>query len=265
MTAPSTEHPRLDRLEKKVATLLRLPLGGPEPPPGSGQVQVFRAAPRYLQYNLLRWAVKEAFGFLGLTAGFAFINVLPPELGFLQFFEAFGVLLFLMQLPFSFVVTYLDFSRRWYLVTDRSLRIREGVWTVHERTMSFANVQNLKINQGPIARLLGLATLEVRSAGGGGSEAPGKRSQGQGEDLHIAYFRGVDNAEAIRDLILARLRGMRGAGLGDPGEEQDQVEDAHAHSALERRPALASTSSAAAAARDLLDEARALRLLLGRG
>ena len=30
--------------------------------------------------------------------------------------------------------------------------------------MSFANVQNLEIRQGPLYRLLGLASLEVRSA-----------------------------------------------------------------------------------------------------
>ena len=255
MSAPSsTELPLLEQLETRVATLLRLPIGGPEPPPGSGQVQVFRAAPRYFQYSLLRWSVKQVFGFLGLGFGFAFITALPDELAFLEFFEWIGVGLFIAQIPFSFAVNYIDYKRRWYLVTDRSLRIREGAWTVHERTMSFANVQNLKIQQGPIARLLGLATLEVRSAGGGGHEAPGGKGQGLGEDLHIAYFRGVDNAEAIRDLILDRLRNLRGAGLGDPDEDHRR----HA-------PTPADGSSATGAARTLLDEARALRLLLERG
>ena len=253
MSEPSPAVPAvLERLETKVATFLRLPAGGPEPPPGSGQVQVFRAAPRYFQYGLLRWSVKQVFGFLGLGFGFAFISQLPDELAFLELFEWMGLGLFIAQIPFSFVVNYIDYKRRWYLVTDRSLRIREGAWTVHERTMSFANVQNLKIQQGPIARLLGLATLEVRSAGGGGHEAPNGKGQGMGEDLHIAYFRGVDNAEAIRDLILARLRNLRGAGLGDPDEDH-------------RRHAPASAATATGAARMLLDEARALRLLVERG
>ena len=61
--------------------------------------------------------------------------------------------------------------------------------------MSFANVQNLKINQGPISRLLGLATLEVQQRGRRQAQAPGAKGSGQGEDLHVAYFRGVDNAE----------------------------------------------------------------------
>jgi hypothetical protein len=140
-------------------------------------------------------------------------------------------------------VTWLDYKRRWYLVTDRSLRIREGVWTLHERTMSFANVQNLEIRQGPIARLLDLASLEVRSAGGGGQARAGgdAKHSGLGDDLHVAHFRGVDNAEEIRDLILARLRGIRGAGLGDPDDARD-------HAALA-----------------VLAEARALRAALERG
>jgi hypothetical protein len=36
--------------------------------------------------------------------------------------------------------------------------------------------------------------------------------------MHIGYFRGVDNADEIRDLILAQMRGMRDSGLGDPDE-----------------------------------------------
>jgi hypothetical protein len=36
--------------------------------------------------------------------------------------------------------------------------------------------------------------------------------------MHLGYFRGVDNAEEIRDLILDRMRGLRDSGLGDPDE-----------------------------------------------
>jgi membrane protein YdbS with pleckstrin-like domain len=187
----------LDQFEAAVATLLRLPAAGPAPPPGSTQVRLFRAAPRYLHYNLGRWALSQAAAFLGLGIGIGFVAALPPQLQFLQIFEAIGVAIFALQIPISFGVVWLDFSRRWYLVTDRSLRIREGVWTVHERTMSFANVQNLEIKQGPIYRLLGLASLEVRSAGGGSAQAPGGKRAGLEQDLHVAYFRGVDNAREI--------------------------------------------------------------------
>ena len=255
-----SDHRLLEQFEAAVATLLRLPAAGPAPPPGSAQVQLFRAAPRYLHYNLARWGLSQAAAFLGLGVGIGFVAALPPQLQFLQIFEAIGVAIYALQIPISFAVVWLDFDRRWYLVTDRSLRIREGVWTVHERTMSFANVQNLEIKQGPISRLLGLASLEVRSAGGGQAQAPGAKGSGLGQDLHVAYFRGVDNAREIRDLILARLRRVRGAGLGDPDEERE-------HDAPVRAtPAHDGTHGAAReAARELLAEARALHALVSRG
>jgi membrane protein YdbS with pleckstrin-like domain len=258
----------LERIEATVATLLRLPEAGPEPPPGSGQVRLFRAGPRYLQYNLVRWGISQSFALLGLVIGVGFIAALPPPFWPLHILEALGVVAFVAQLPISFGVLWLDFNRRWYLVTDRSLRIREGVWTVHERTMSFANVQNLEIRQGPLYRMLGIANLEARSAGGGGE---GHSSRGQRatarQDLHVAYFRGVDNAEEIRDLILARLRSLRSAGLGDLDEESEPQGSPFAAAAVAAEaPSTAERSSpspaALAAARELLREARALRAFL---
>ena len=52
--------------------------------------------------------------------------------------------------------------------------------------------------------------VEVRSAGGGSSDAHGGRSTG-----HVGKFAGVDNAEAIRDLLVERLRVYRDSGLGE--------------------------------------------------
>ena len=103
------------------------------------------------------------------------------------------------------------------MITDRSLRIREGLWKVQERTMTFSNVQNVSIRQGPLQRLLGIADLRVQTAGGGGKEGDGDE-QGATDHLHIGYFRGVANAPEIRDAVLARLRRLRSSGLGDPEE-----------------------------------------------
>ncbi|HVR30288.1 MAG TPA: PH domain-containing protein [Thermoanaerobaculia bacterium] len=241
-----------------MASLLRLPAAGPEPSSGSGQVRLFRAAPAYFVYNLVRWGVSQAGALAGLVVGLGFIAALPPQLWPLRYLEVLGVAAFLAQLPFSLAVVWIDYRRRWYLVTDRSLRIREGVWTLHERTMSFANVQNLEIRQGPIHRLLGLAALEVRSAGGGQAGPSTAQGSGARQNLHVAYFRGVDNAEEIRDLILARLRRLRDAGLGDLDEEEGEL----AAAAPAPATPLSAMPPAVAAAHELLAEARALRALL---
>jgi membrane protein YdbS with pleckstrin-like domain len=171
----------------------------------------------------------------------------------LEIFEAGGVLLFLAQLPVSFALVRLDYELHWYIVTDRSLRIRTGVLRLQESTMSFANLQQVEVQQGPLQRLLGLADVHVQSAGGAGDQ---KQAHGQGGDsLHTGIFHSVDNAHEIRDLILDRLRQFRQAGLGDPDDHHDQVHSPQTETA--------SSHNTLTAARELLAEARALRASLG--
>jgi membrane protein YdbS with pleckstrin-like domain len=163
-----------------------------------------------------------------------------------------GFVFYLAQVPFTYALMRLDYEQRWYVVTDRSLRLRTGVWSVREMTMSFANLQQITVTQGPLQRLLGLADVCVRSAGGGGAVAG---HQGAAlHSLHTGYFHAVDNAEAIRDLITERLRRFRESGLGDPEEKR------HTVSAM----TMVTTESATlAAAKELLVEARALRGVIG--
>ena len=165
-------------------------------------------------------------------------------------FEIWGVLVLLLQLPVTFAAVRLDFEMHWYIVTDRSLRIRTGLVSLQESTMSFANLQQVEVKQGPLQRLLGLANVHVQSAGGGGEHQPGQR----GDSLHTGIFHSVNNATEIRDLILERLRQFRQTGLGDP--------DDHHPATAPVTTAEASDGETLAAARELLAEARALRQAL---
>jgi uncharacterized membrane protein YdbT with pleckstrin-like domain len=203
------------------------------------------------------WAIKQVGTLIGLVVGLFFIMT-GFDFGGIPFggelwrgIEIVGIGLFLAQVPVSFLMVRLDYRYRWYMTTDTSLRIREGITTVRERTMTFANIQNLALRQGPLQRLFGIADLQVRTAGGGGAEGGDESKHGQSEadNMHLGYFRGVDDAEAIRDLILERMRGLRDSGLGDPDEPAPVAVPAAAESGPQ----------VLAAARDLLDEARALR------
>lgn len=165
----------------------------------------------------------------------------------LEVFEVGGILLFLAQIPVTLTALRLGYELQWYIVTDRSLRIRTGLVSLQEATMSFANLQQVEVQQGPLQRLLGLADVRVQSAGGGGDQ-PGKHG---GDSLHTGVFQGVENADEIRDLILERLRQFRATGLGDPEEA--------ASPAVNLPDAPARTGEALAAAKELLAEARALR------
>ena len=174
----------------------------------------------------------------------------------IKLLEFAGIVAYVAQVPFTYALARLDWEMRWYMVTDRSLRIRAGLATVQETTMSFANVQQVVVSQGPLQRLLGIADVRVQSAGGGGDQREG---HGETESLHTGIFHGVDNANQIRDLILDRLRQFRATGLGDPDESPATV------ASLAEPPSMTTTTTVdvTAAARELVAEARALRQSLG--
>jgi len=163
--------------------------------------------------------------------------------------EIIGVVLFLIQFVATFVAVRLGYDQHWYIVTDRSLRIRTGLLRVQESTMSFANLQQVDVSQGPLQRLLGLADVRVQSAGGGGHSSE-EATGGAADSLHTGVFHGVANASEIRDLILDRLRRFRQSGLGDPDDQSGEN--------VEPPP-----DDAIAAARELVNEARALRMQVG--
>ena len=200
--------------------VLRIP-GDPEPPPGDeARTQRFRAAPSYYKYLLVLWGLKT-FGVLCVLLPLE----IGPLIGMFKFRDQPVLGTFLIGLPqlivlflvlgrlFALALVRLDFEKRWYLVTDRSLRLREGIVHVREMTVTFANIQNISISQGPIQRALGIADLRVDTAGGASQK--GRKGEGMSQNLHTAFFRGVDNANAIRELIQTRQRALKDSGLGD--------------------------------------------------
>jgi uncharacterized membrane protein YdbT with pleckstrin-like domain len=123
-----------------------------------------------------------------------------------------------MVLPgstFALVEARLDWELRDYLVGDRSLRVREGALVQREITLSFVNVQNVELAQGPLERLFGFKSLRVSTAGGSGG---GSDKDKAGDDAHQAVLVGLANADELRTLIIDTLRRERGGGLGDPEE-----------------------------------------------
>ena len=172
-----------ERVKSTLLWLLKVP---PEPHDPMGDVhslRVFRAAPGYLRYITIAWVLWElaillcgllVFIPLVFAAATGLAAILVTALGLL------AALLFLGQAGVSFFSLRLNYEMRWYKVTDRSLRIRAGVWNVQEMTMTFANVQNITISQGPLERLFGISDVKVDTAGGGGSS--GSHGQGRGAE-----------------------------------------------------------------------------------
>jgi uncharacterized membrane protein YdbT with pleckstrin-like domain len=214
----------------------------PQVPQGTGEsVRVFNAGQNYFTLRLILWGLANGAAALGLIGLFAFSfapKLNPLARTILQSVVLAAASLFVASLPLTYFLQRLNYEMRWYIVTDRSLRIRSGVIWLREMTMTFANIQGIRVNANPIERLLGLANVEVESAGGGSSHGHGAPSSG-----HVAKFEGLDNAEQIRDLIVDRLRAYRDSGLGEKTVETAEP------------PALS-------AAREVLEETKALRIAL---
>ena len=236
----------LEWLRRMVLIILRVP-PEPEVPEGSpGSVLVFRAGRNFYRRSVIFWT----FSHLGVITGLLFayfvswrlVMLGPPWVHSLFVAgEILGLFGILVALPFTFLALKWDYELRWYMVTDRSLRIRSGVWNVEELTVTFANIQEIRVTSGPLQNVLGLADVEVSIAGAGTSGPHGQRQ------ARTADFQDVDNANEIRDLIVERLRAYRDLGLGDDTQPQGKV------------PA---SGAALAASHAVLAEARALRSAL---
>jgi membrane protein YdbS with pleckstrin-like domain len=235
----------ITRWAKNVVLRLACVPAEPHVPEGAKEsVRIFNAARNYFTWRLILWGIANAaFAVVLLIAfGLSFISTVPPLLRTIWVvLDAGAAAVFMASIPVTYFLQRLNYEMRWYIVTDRSLRIRSGVVWLQEMTMTFAKVQGIRVNANPIEGLLGLANVEVQSAGGGDSQAHGKPSSG-----HVAKFEGVDNAAEIRDLIVERLRVYRDSGLGE-------------------KTAAAQEPLALSAAREVLQEARALRSSLTRG
>lgn len=181
-----------------------------EPPtlPGAVDVQAFRPSEGFLRYlKFYFWfglVLIDGLIFLGWLA----ITIAFPWLGLILALPAF----LLATLPdiVAYIAIHLRYDATWYLVGRRTLRIRRGIWVLHETTITFENVQNIHVSQGPMQRYFGIADVLVETAGGG--SGAGHHSS---QSLHTGRIEGIDNAEAVRDLILGYLRQTRTAGLGD--------------------------------------------------
>jgi membrane protein YdbS with pleckstrin-like domain len=201
-------------LKSVLLPLLKVPSGPPAPPPGhaaSEFLKTFRASPAYLNYRLFYWSLYAVAWALAVLVT---LVVLLIALG------VWGVPLVILLLAFAvvkagvlYVTTRLEYEMRWYILTERSLRLREGVWTIRELTLTFANVQNVHVLQGPVQRIFGFSNIMLETAGGGS----GQKEQ-RLVDPHRAVIKGVENPAEVRDLILNLLRRYKTAGLGDKDE-----------------------------------------------
>lgn len=212
-------------------------------------IAAFPPSPNYLKYLKFIFWIVLALTDVALTAAYIGISVALIVAGvWWVALLLLPVALFIIIVPdiIAYIAIHLRYDTTWYVMTDRSLRIRRGIWIIHETTITFENVQNLKVQQGPLQRHYGIANLVVETAGAGG-HAQGKNSGGI---TNKGVIEGVANAHELRDRILMRMRQSRSAGLGDESPQELPVMAAARVSAW--------STAHIAALREIRDEVRLL-------
>lgn len=244
-------------LKSIILPLLRIEGAEPHPPAGHSASEIRRierAAPGYLRLKLFWWGLYAAAW--GLAVAIASTLLLIADARLLLLVIPL-ILVAIAKAATLYVTMRLDYELRWYVLTDRSLMIREGVWNTKEITLTYANAQNVRVTQGPLERLFGFSTVEVETAGGGSAE--------NGMTPHRARLPGLARPHEVRDLILDGVRRVGTTGLGDLDDHGPRTIAAAAAGIATTRPAgrtLSATTGANLAAQQAWDEARALRAAL---
>ncbi|WP_420453045.1 PH domain-containing protein [Ilumatobacter sp.] len=125
-------------------------------------------------------------------------------------------LLALVLVASSAVVAALEVRSMGYAVRELDVSARRGLLNRTVRTAPYARVQDVGIDRGPIERRLGLATLQLRTAGGSIS-VPGMS---------------LDTAERLKALVVDRAGELAAAEATDDESGHDATpHEASAHEA----------------------------------
>ena len=199
-----------------VVGLLKVPEGDLLPPPGTGRVLAeTRPSPSYLRYMMVYFWIVTALGAVVALLPTIALLVTIPLLGILVL--PLAAALVLLWAFIRYAALRMRYDTTTYLITDRAVRLRHGIWQVAETTLTYANVQNLKVEQGPLERWFGVTSVILETAGGGGHGQAGFGG------FHRGVLAGLADPKAVHDIVQERLRIERGAGLGDKDDHRRDV------------------------------------------
>jgi len=91
-----------------------------------------------------------------------------------------------------------------YQLTSDEVVVERGVWWRFKHTVPYARIMSVDVAQGPISRMLGIATVDVYTAGytgvAGGTGGPGSR-RAEASIVHVSNF------ADLRESVLSVVRG----------------------------------------------------------
>ena len=102
----------------------------------------------------------------------------------------------------------LSWHRLTFHVGEEDIRVESGILSRAARSVPYERIQDVSLEQGPLARLFGLVEVGFDTGAGGG------------DDLKLAFL-AVDEGEELRELVRARKEGAPAAeGEAAPAEQE---------------------------------------------
>lgn len=190
--------------------------------------RTFHPSRRYLSYlKMYFWVVLVVID-LAILGSWVALLVWRPWIAWIVALPA--LMVAIVPDIVAYVMIHLRYDNMWYVITNRSLRARRGVWVILEHTITFENVQNVYVRRGPIQHLFGISTIVLETAGATEGESENPFAVG-----NKAVLEGIDNPEEIRELIMEQVKTTRLAGLGDEKNNRTRGDWRSHHTELLRK------------------------------
>jgi len=150
------------------------------------------------------------------TAGFDPRSITQPHERLLTYYFILA-LLTLPAFPVTMLALYIKYRTMRFRFDHEGIWKRQGLLWRHETNVAYRRIQDIHLTNGIIQRWLGLATVSIQTAAGSSTAE--------------VTIEGVLEAEALRDYLYTKMRGVRdGAhaaahvpeGAGD-GETHDET------------------------------------------
>ncbi|MBO8183387.1 MAG: PH domain-containing protein [Archaeoglobus sp.] len=164
----------------------------------------FKPAPQFKKLYYIYFVLAVIFGILVWYIPILLFTPFEVKFGFS--IPILAVLIFIVY----WISKYYDSMV--YKLTKDEIVWRRGVWFKNTGIVPYNRITNIDIGQGPISRMLGIASLKIQTAGYSGS------SGGFGGVAEIK-IEGVKQFEELRELIMEFVRGKKPIAVETYGEE----------------------------------------------
>lgn len=120
-----------------------------------------------------------------------------------------GLLVVLLVVAINVIVAGLKWHRLTFHVGKEDIRMESGVLARAARSVPYERIQDVSLEQGPLARLFGLVEVRFETGAGGA------------DDLSLSYLT-VEEGEELRELVRARRDGAAGEAAvpAEPGQTE---------------------------------------------